>query len=251
MDSTDFRLILDAGGFSKGYSNVSELQTEYLVKGFSMLNYDAVNLAIKDFANGGDFIKQLQNKYNTNFVSSNIEYSESQKPFAEPYLTLKLKSNKNSNPPFDHLNVGIFGLCDERERLLHRNDDEAQLESTNPVEAAKQSMAKLKKSDLIVLLFNGRYNTLLEVLDAVPDIDIVIMGGEYYRVQSSNNQKTIVASTPSLGKYFGTLTVVLDQDKQIMSHTTERVALDESIPDNEELARLVEEFDTSRAQARR
>ncbi len=230
---------------------MSELQTEYLIKGFSLLGYDAVNLSIKDFTNGGEFLKQVQKQYNTNFVSSNIEYAESNEPFVENFVTVKLKSNKHANPPFDHISIGILGLCDEREQLLHRKEQEPQLSSTNPIQAAKQMTAKLKKSDLTVLLFNGRFNTLQEILSAAPEIDIVIMGGEYYRVRSSTTEKTIVASTPSLGKYFGTLTLKLDSNKDIISHTTNRVALDETVPDHEDLARLVQEFDSARMQARR
>lgn len=243
---------MDAGGFSKGYSNVSELQTEFLIKGFSLLNYDAVNLAIKDFANGGEFLKTLQKKYGINFVSSNIQYTDSGELFTQSALTLKLKPNSSVRPPFKHLNIVIFGVCDERPRLLHRNVAEPALESIDPIQTARNALNDIKgKSDLTVMLFNGRFNTMQSVVQAVPGIDIVIMGGEYYRVNSASSPSTVISSTPSLGKYFGTLTLELDANKRILSHNSTRISLDETIADHEELTRLVEDFESARRQMRR
>ena len=252
MDSTDFALIIDAGGFAKGYGTAAALQTEYLLKGMSLLNYDVVNLATKDFTGGGELLKNIGKKFDTPFVSSNIVYSENDKNFVEPYLLKKVSvTNSKSRPPFEKLTIGVLGLCDEREALLHRSDDEAQLKSYDPLLAAHTFLPKLSKADLIVLVYNGRYSQLQQVLEHVDDVDIVIMGGEYYRANHYRGTDIVMASTPSLGKYFSLLTLQLDKNKNIISSKKRQIPLDESIPDNEELDKLVREFSQAKQNAPR
>ncbi|MBN1480016.1 hypothetical protein EH223_18975 [candidate division KSB1 bacterium] len=247
MDSSDFALVVDAGGFSKGYGRSAQLQTEFLLKGMSMLNYDCVNLATKDFSEGGEFLRIMGNKYNINLLSSNIVYAESNTHFTEPFYIKKIAARRsNSQPPFRKLTIGFLGLCDERAQLLHRGTEEAQLRSTDPIEAAKNVLPSLKKSaDIVVLFYNGRYNTLEALLSQVDGVDIVILGGEYYRAEHYTGNDVIVASTPSLGKYFGTLTIELDKSKKIMSFHKNRIPLDESIADDPKLAKLVADFNSA------
>lgn len=244
IDSTDFALIADAGGFAKGYGRPAQLQTEFLLKGMSLLNYDCVNLATKDFSEGGEFLQIMGKKYNIDFLSANVIFTENNSAFAEPYLIKKISArNTNSLPPFRKLTVGLLGLCDERDQLLHRSSQEAPLKSTDPVEAAKKVLPSLAKSaDLVVLLFNGRYNTLEAILANVSGVDIVILGGEYYRAEHYRGSDVLVAGTPSLGKYFSMLTVELDGSKKIIASQKQSIPLDETIEDDEKLAQLVADF---------
>ncbi|MBN1561923.1 hypothetical protein JW998_16850 [candidate division KSB1 bacterium] len=244
VDSTDFSLILDAGGFSKGYGTTAPLQTDYLLKGMAMLNYDGVNLAVKDFSEGGVFLQSLSEKHRIDLLSANIVYSKSNELFAKPFVVKKLAANSR-NIPFKKLTIGLFGLCDEKEALLHSRLQEEALKSAPPIEAAQKIVPQLKRQvDLVILLYNGRFNTLESLLSHVEGIDVVILGGEYYRAeQYSSDKGIIIASSPSLGKYFATLTIDLDKDKKITASQKRRIPLDEQIEDNPKLARLVADFD--------
>lgn len=239
---------MDAGGFSKGFGAAAELQTEFLLKGMSMLNYDCINLAIKDFANGGEFLKRAGKEHNANFISANAVYSADKKSFVEPYFIKKISANSSDAlPPFDKLTIGLFGLCDEKDPLLHRNSTESPLKSLNPVEIAQDIVPKLeKKVDLVVLVYNGRFKSLEAILDNVDGIDVVIMGGEYYRAEQYTGKDIVIASTPSLGKYFGVLSVELDKNKRIVSSNKRRIPLEKNIKDDPKFVKLVNQFETAK-----
>ena len=248
LDSTDFSLIVDAGGFLKRYGSTAQIQTDYLLKGLSMLNYDCFNLAIKDFSEGGEFIKKEAEKHNIDFISANIVYSENGKNFVQPYLIKTMtpvRSRSHARPPFKKLKIALFGLCDQKDALLHKKSTEAALKSENPIEAARKIAPQLKKkADIVVLLFAGRYNALLSILKEVDDVDIVIMGGsEYYRAENYTDSSVVVTSAPSLGKYFGLLTVELDRDKNIISTQKKRIALDKRVKDDPHFVKLVSDFE--------
>lgn len=209
-----------------------------------MLGYDAVNLATKDFSSGGELLQNMRKKHSVPFVSSNVFYQDSKKQFTENSIIKKLSAHaKKAQPPFEKLTVGIFGLCDEKESLLHRNLPELALISQEPIEAAKKAADELRQADLIILLFNGRYATLEGIVAQVPNIDIVIVGGEYYKVMPTTSGKPVMVSTPSLGKYFGQVTITLNAKKQIIGNETERIPLDEKIADDPQLAKLVADFE--------
>ena len=209
-----------------------------------MLGYDAVGLAIKDFSSGGKYLLDMAKKYAVPFVSTNVVYVDTKKPFVETTLSKRLTSRaRNVKPPFEKLTVGIFALCDEKESLFHQNLQEPQLISREPIEAAKKAVAELHSADLIVLLFNGRYATLENLLVQVPNIDIVVVGGEYYKVMPNSTRKPVIVSTPSLGKYFGILKLTLNDRKKIIAHQTERFELDEKIEDDPRFLRLIADFD--------
>lgn len=209
-----------------------------------MLGYDAVGLAIKDFSSGGQYLLDMAQKYKVPFVSTNVFYVDSKKPFVETTLNKRLTARSSSvKPPFEKLAIGILALCDEKESLFHQNLQEPQLSSREPVEAAKKAVAELHSADLIVLLYNGRYATLENLLIQVPNIDIVVVGGEYYKVMPNSTRKPVIVSTPSLGKYFGMLTLTLNDRKKIIGHRVERFELEDTIQDDPRFLRLVADFD--------
>ncbi|MBN1465221.1 hypothetical protein JXA02_05630 [candidate division KSB1 bacterium] len=243
VESTDFSLILDAGGFSKSYGTTAQLQTDFLLKGLSMLRYDGINLSGKDFSEGGEFLQALRKKHGLDFISANIVYAQEKKQFVEPFIIKKLTTSART-APFKKLTVGILGLCDEKESLLHARFEEAQLQSLAPVAAAQEIVRKLdKQTDLVILLYNGRFNALEALLSQIGGIDIVIMGGEYYRAEQYSDENVIIASSPSLGKYFATLAITIDKDRKITASQKRRIPLDESIQDDPKLAKLVADFD--------
>lgn len=191
---------------------------------------------------------KAEKEYGVNFISANAVYSEDSKNFVEPYIIKKVTANESeTRPPFKSLDVAFLGLCDQRDPLLHRNSTEKALKSLNPVEIAKELVPKLKKkADLVVLVFNGRYKSMEAVLNSVDGIDIVIMGGEYYRAEQYASKDIIVTSTPSLGKYFGILKLELDKDKHIISSNKRRIPLDTSIKDDPKFVKLVNEFEKAK-----
>ena len=237
---------LDAGGFAKGYGPTAQIQTTYLVKGLLELGYDAINLSYKEFYKGGAFIKELEKNNKFNFLAANIYYADD-KAFTTPYVIKNVTVSGASNPPYKKLRVGILGLCDQREKLLHRAANEPQIKSIDPVETAKKLVPTLqKKSDIVILMYHGKYRRLEAVLKAVKGIDIVTLGGEYYSARQVMGSDAIIVSTPSLGKHLSSLTVELDAEKNIISHKKKSIALSDEIDEDARFLKLVQDFEKAK-----
>jgi 2',3'-cyclic-nucleotide 2'-phosphodiesterase (5'-nucleotidase family) len=250
--NADLRLIVDAGAFGRGYGEIGRIRNEYMAKGLAMLDYDVINLSVRDLKNGGEFIKNVMRDYKLKYVSANIHYKDSGKLFTEPYVIQELRNKGKKSGGLNRLKVGIIGLCEKRANLFNESIDEKMLESLDPVEAAKTYIPKVrKKCDIVVLLAHMNYKILEQVLSNVEGVDIVALGGGYYRTKVGSHQDSlIVVKTKTLGKYAGQLLLTLDQNKNIVSHRATEIALNEKIPDNPELAKLAEEAEKAEREYR-
>ncbi len=210
------------------------------------LGYDAINLSYKDFYKGGNFLKELEKKFKLQFLSGNIYY-ENGKEFALPFVVKTLSATGTEKPPFKKLKVAMLGLCDQRDRLLHRMADEQQLKSVDPVAIAKEIAPKLRKqADLVILVYSGKYKSVEAILRDVKGIDIVVMGGEYYSANRYAGSDAIVVSTPSLGKYFGRLVVTLDNNKKIISNEKMSIPLELEVKEDSKFVKLINDFEKER-----
>ncbi|MBN2411877.1 hypothetical protein JXQ31_09295 [candidate division KSB1 bacterium] len=246
MDSTDFVIFMDAGGFGRGGGEIAQLYTNYLVNGLSKIGYRIFNLSYRDFFNGGEFIRGLAKKYDVDFVASNTYYKDTNNHFTDPFLVKTIKANKNAKSiPFNKIKIGIIGACDEYGMLFSKQLDEQMLESKPPLGELQKNIEKVReKSDMVVFLFNGNYKTFKEITGQVKGIDVAVMGGQYYMVTPNEfYNNTIVVTTPSMGKYVGQLTVELDKDKKIVSHSVHQEALKEDMKDDPDMVKLVQEFE--------
>ena len=250
-DSADFTLQVDAGGFSKGYGPAAQIQTEYLVRGLLDIGYDAINLSPKDFYKGGSFLKGLEEEYKFSFLAGGIYYTNG-KSFSAPSFLKTIEASGAENPPFDKLKIGLIGLCDQQDKLLRGAVDETQVKSIDPVQAAKEIIPELrKKSDLVVLIYHGKYKRLEVIIKENKGIDVVILGGEYYSARSVVGSDAIIVSTPSLGKHLSSLTLTIDSNKKILSHQIRSIALDSSVKEDAKLIKLVQDFEEAKkAQAK-
>ena len=245
--------MVDAGGFARGIGDISKLQTEYLLKGLSMMGYSVFNLGARDLNNGGMFIKILRRKYDLDFLSANIYYKETSRRFSEPYVIKRIKArSKDKKLPFKKLSIGIVGLCDERSTLFSSRIQEKMLEAKDPVEIARVVIPQVrKKVDLLILLYHGKYPSLQKILKEVNGVDVVVLGGSYSFRETNDDKLPIIVTTPSMGKYAGTLTLELNKKKRIISHRLQKIALNESIADDPVFTRLVKEFEKVSKEVRR
>jgi len=213
--------------------------------GLSDIGYKIFNLAYRDFINGGQFLQELEKKYDCEFISTNTYFKDSGKLFTQPYIIKTLKSQKKSGTlHFKKIKVGTVGLCDEYGLLFSKQLKEPMLESKSPLDELQKIIEKVsKKSDIVVLLFNGNYKLFKSVMEQVKGIDVAVMGGQYYMVTPNETYNAIVVTTPSMGKYGGILTLELDKNKKIVSHSTQQIPLKEDMKDDPEIVKLVEEFE--------
>ncbi len=250
--NSDFNLIVDAGGFSRGSDDFSRVQNEYLIKAMTWMGYSAMNFGYKEFQLNPSFVKKVQMDLQPPFISANVYLTGTNKTFLTPYVIKELTANaKDKKPAIKKLKVAILGLCDNKlSPLFISRPGEPQLEYKDPVEVAKILAPHLrKKADIVLLLYFGKHEELIKVLTAAPEIDLAVLGGEYYMVNKpQKEEKNIVVTTPLQGKYVGVLTLQLDKKKNIIGSSDKQIALNEEIKDDPKFAQLVKDSEQSAAQ---
>ncbi|HPI74568.1 MAG TPA: hypothetical protein PK843_01520 [bacterium] len=244
----DFNLVVDAGGFSRGTDDHSALQNEYLLRAMTWLNYDAINLGYKEFQLKPSFVRKMEQSLHPPFVSANVLLAGADKPFVKPYLLKELQALPSERPlAFKKLKVAVFGLADNKmAQLFIARPGEPQMTYVEPLQAATELVPVLrKKADVVVMLYYGKNAEMNQVLNAVPGIDVAVLGGEYYLINSSSEQRKnqLAVSTPLQGKYVGILTLQLNKNKEIIGSTTKQISLDEKIVDDAKFLQLLNEFE--------
>ena len=66
----NYTLILDSGDFIGGRNEWDKLKAQYLLRGLSDLNYDAINLGERDFMLGSQFLLEMKEKYNISEIDN-------------------------------------------------------------------------------------------------------------------------------------------------------------------------------------
>lgn len=217
----------------------NRLKAEYLLKGLSKLGCKTFNLGMRDFAAGEEYLLNLQKKADVDFVSANVVYNDTKDHFVEPFVI----RDKDQKP----LKIGIMGLCQPGDRLVPGQPESKKLISKPLAESIEKPLKKLsKKADIIILLYHGTYNDLMELLEQNINIDVVVLGGQYYRVNQYEREKPILVSTPPLGKYLSKLELVLDEKKNIVTHRKERFPLDENIENDPAMQELIRQYNKER-----
>jgi 5'-nucleotidase / UDP-sugar diphosphatase len=248
LTNSDFHLLVDAGGFSRGSDDFSQTQNEYLVKALTWLDYSAINLGYKEFQLKPSFIRSLEQKLKPPFISANVIMAGGDKTFTQPYVIkeLEIAGTAERKPLFKKVRVAILGLCDNKMApLFITRAGEPTLEYRDPIQVGKALVPMLrKKADMVILLYYGKHDEMQKVLQALDGIDVAVLGGEYYMLSSSSDKKKFIAvTTPLQGKYVGVLTLQLDKNKHIVGSTNKQIPLSEDIAEEARFAQLVKEFD--------
>lgn len=213
-----------------------------------MLGYSAFNIAIRDLSSGSQFLTDLRPKYHPEFLSANIFYKGSEKHYFRPFVIKEIYARGSDRKlAYKKISIGLIGLCDESSTLIPRSGEESVLESKSPLAVAKALVPEVrKKSDLVVILFSGRMPALQEILEQVTGIDVVILGNSgFLSTQIQGRQNTVIVTTPTMGKYAGTLILELDNAKKIVSSQKLQHALSEDIKDDPTLSSVVKECEAA------
>lgn len=248
IPSSDFTLIVDAGGFSRGSDPLSLIYNKYLARGMSWLNFAAVNLGYREWGTKPSFLKNLADSSKLEFLCANVFDKATGKPFFAPYIHKELHAaNPQAKIPFKKLNVAIVGLTDQEfSQLFVNRPNEPELLYRPPLEVAKELMpAIVGKNEVVILLYYGKFAKMQEILDQVPGFDVAVLGGESYNLSSKTeaDSKVIRVSTPSMGKYVGVLSLTLDKKKNIISSSARQVPLKEGMEEESRFLDLVKAFE--------
>jgi len=253
MPNSDFNLVVDAGGFSRGSDDASQLQNEYLLKAMMKLQYDAINMGAKEFQLKPSFIKKLSETMKLPLLSANVQMVGPAKAVWQPYLIKEINAQTSTRKiPIKKLKVAVLGLCDNKlSPLFIQRPDEPRMEYQEPIPIAQDLVPKLRqKAAVVILLYFGKQSELVKLMQNVPGIDVAVLGGEYYLASSGNSDKgTLMVTSTSQGKYADILTLQIGKDKRIAGSTSKHIALSESIAEDPKLGQLVKEFDKATIQS--
>ncbi len=229
----DAVLILDAGGFARKVTN-ADLKVEYLLKGFAKMGYDAVNLAASDVDAAGEAIRKVAASGALTFVTANLYDANGKRlPFARPWIVLKPLGS-------DGPKVGVFGVTE-----VPRNPLVAEkYKVTDPVEAAKQMVRKLrKKVDLVVCLAYMPEAKVNKLAQDVRGVDLFISGRATYRIRGPHKAgESYIAVNGNQGKYIGDILFRWDANGRPRLENGELVPLDSHVAEDPALKKVVDQY---------
>jgi len=227
--------LVDCGDFGSTKVKSQIFKVNYLLTGMALLNYDAINLGEKDLQYGSEFLSEMGKMHKLPFVSANVYKYGTEELFAQPYL-IKQKGN---------LKIGIFGVTTQS-GARHLVKPATGFEVKDPMPAAQKSVNELRqKCDVVIALAHLGLNGAKELAQKVSGIDIIISGHDTQRTQKpAQIGKTVVMQTGSKGQYLGHLEFKFASNSVSLTEG-KLVTLNDQIPDDQKLARLISEFDKS------
>jgi 2',3'-cyclic-nucleotide 2'-phosphodiesterase (5'-nucleotidase family) len=204
----------------------------HLLKGMSMIGYDAINLGEKDLQYGAEFLNAMKKEHDLPLISANIYNKNTGKLFAEPFVIKKVND----------LKVGIFGIETDaaNPRIVHFG-----FEAKDPVATAKEIVEKLqKKCDVVIALSHIGLEQSKELAAQVEGIDFIVSGYRWDKTYSPVTVgETVIMQTGTQGKNMGHITFNV-KDKKTNLVNGALVNLNEKIAEDEKLAGFVKAFDT-------
>ncbi len=172
-----------AGDFLSPSVASSVFKGEQMIAELNAMGLDVATIGNHEFDFGDDVLIQRMGEARFTWVVSNVVDTRNGKPIgnAVPYL---LKT-------FGTLKVGFIGLC--LNTLEVSGDKLTHTRIIDPITAAKQYVPLLKKqgADVVVAVTHLAYVTDRAMVEAIPQIDLVIGGHEHYLVTSTVNRALI------------------------------------------------------------
>jgi 2',3'-cyclic-nucleotide 2'-phosphodiesterase (5'-nucleotidase family) len=219
-------LLLDCGALFNNQKDTAEL----MLKTMELMGYDALNLGSPELYFGKEFLEHTRSLVSFPYIASNLLYGGNRLPWTREYIIKEVGGVK----------VAILGVLnpDDAKQITHQPYMEG-LEVIPPETALKRLLPEVRgKADLVILLSRFDLGKTGELVQAAKGIDVAISSGDmlFYGEPLEN---TLTLQTGSLGKTMGLLKISLNE-KRVSVSEKRYVPLDRSVPDNGEIARLVE-----------
>jgi hypothetical protein len=198
-------LILDAGNLfflklpkKESQKEESIRKVDVLIHAYNAMAYDAVNIGERDLIMGYRFLADAAKKAKFTFVSSNLTDKTGNSP---PFVSQIIKDIAG-------LKIGIFGLIDEK--AISSGDP--MITASDPVKEARGIVKDLRrKCDVIVALSQLGESMDRRLVQAIPDIDIIIGGVKAREIRHDKVGNTIMARLIPRGGYLGVLEIQISR----------------------------------------
>ena len=225
-------LLLDGGTVFDGNKVTAELQLQAM----ELMQYDALNLGGPEFTFGKGFLEQTRSKISFPYIASNLLDGGSRIPWTREYIIKEVGGIK----------VAILGILDpDGLALLPDRERVKGLEAIPPEAALKKLLPELRgKADLVILLSQYNAEKTLALVQAVKGVDVAISSAsdDVFFPPATEKETAVLLQTGSLGRTLGLLKITLDEKRALRVSEKKYVSLDNSVPGNREIERLVATF---------
>lgn len=172
------------------------LQAKTIVDGFNIIGCDAINIGAKDFAQGLDFLQELETMSSFPFLSANIvEESTSELVFKEYEIVER-----------EGFRFGIVGLVGSLSNITRGS-----LTTLNFIQRGKEVLEDLEEnSDYQIVLFNGTVEQANTIKDSLTKAEFIFISGDTRNPTRSSGKVesgTLMKKLGKQGKSLGVVTI--------------------------------------------
>lgn len=227
-------LLLDGGDLFGGRTRNDQQQTEFLCEVTGDLGYDAIGLGEFDLNYGRAYLEEMIGKYELPFTNANVRDTTGTLLLPE-YLVVERGGIK----------FGVVSVLDPSLRIITMQGEEGGYQVDDPVATLRELIPRMRKEvQTVVLVGHLGEATTEALLKEVKGIDVAVIGHTY---RNLNNERlvgdSVVLSSAYEGRYVGRADLFLQgSDGKVMAVEVKTTALDDKVPDDEQMKERVDGF---------
>jgi 5'-nucleotidase/UDP-sugar diphosphatase len=231
-------LLLDCGAVFDTQKDKAEL----LLTAMELMGYDALNLGGPELFLGIEFLEHTRSHVSVSFpyIASNLLYSGSRLPWTREYVIKEVGG----------IRVAILGVLNPDGLAPPPIQEQAKgLEVIPPEAALNRLLPEVReKADLVILLSLFGAEKTRALVKAVKGVDVAISSGsdDLFFTEAAA-ESTVLLHTGYLGKTMGLVKIALDEKRALSVSEKRYVPLDNFVPGNRGIERLVENYKKAQA----
>ena len=229
---SDFVLVLDAGDALFGQPASNAAEGKPLMEAMGLMKYNGMAIGERDIAHFASLLERSREAAFP-FLSANLVYTSTNKLVFTPYVVQDLGGRK----------VAIIGLSPADESF--KAQAPADVTATDPVEAARQYVAKARsqKVDAIVILSHLGNVLDRQIASEVEGITAIIGGHSYDLLQETVQVgSTVIGQAGYGGEWLGEVVIDFDAEGKVATSKAGVIPLSEEYADDPELAALAARY---------
>jgi 2',3'-cyclic-nucleotide 2'-phosphodiesterase (5'-nucleotidase family) len=234
-------IVVDSGDLLNEHAEIKDsfmpsarLKADLLAKVYKSVGIDAINVGELDLALGVDYLKELEKKFDTPFISANIVDSNNQLVF-KPYVIKDMDGFKVGI-------IGIMGTTSDVSKLMNEIVGSS-LSVLDPMETLEARVSELKdKTDFIIVLTHQHIGRNWIIARKIKGVDVVVGGHHKQKLKTPYEANNVfIVQSGEKGQYQGMLEVDIAADGTKTVHN-ELVKMDDSIPNDPAVKAMIDKF---------
>lgn len=211
-----------------------------MLTAMELMGYDALNLGGPEFYFGKEFLEHTRSHVSFPFIASNLLSGGNRLSWTKEYVIKEVGG----------IRIAILGVLSPDElKQIPAQEQLKGLEISPPQTTLKKLLPEVRgKVDLVILLSQLDAEKTSELVQAVKGIDVAVSSGSDDIFYTKPIDNAIILQTGSMGKTMGLLKITLDEKGSISISERGHVLLDRTVPDHEQVGRLVDTFKETQGQ---